>query len=131
MPSKIRSIFLCESVFQDTNGRWNMIGTYTGNVVVSSFPIDMRNFIFMQVEPDSLGPISLEFLLDGEIFAKAEATLKIRPDATENLDKFPLVTTMIGPFDFTVEEACDFSIRFVAEDGRKRTVLKKKILIKS
>ena len=108
-----------------------MIGTYTGDVVVSSFPIDMRNYIFMQVEPDSLGPIALEFLLGREIFAKAEAILKIRPDATDSLDKFPLVTTMIGPFDFTVEEPCDFSIKFVAEDGKKRTVLKKKILAKS
>ena len=120
---RITQVYLCDNAFQDTRNKWNLIGIFTGDVVVEKFPARLRAALYVEIElQESIGVV-LELFLGRKLVATINATV-------ESLDgvESGLGVLAIPGMEFGVDKTSEFRVVGRIDQLPKRTVFKRKIL---
>jgi hypothetical protein len=63
LPFSIEAAVLCDEVRQEVNGKYILIGTYNGIVVVADFPAQLQVSWWIQIFPKETGKFDLDIQL--------------------------------------------------------------------
>lgn len=122
---KFEYAIVCDDVRREENGKMIIIGVYANDIVVASYPSNLKLSIVLAVHSDAAvqTPIRTRFLLDSNVVMEGGATISLSVAGTG-------LFTMIGiPVNVTKDTILDVQAR--ADKGRFKSVLKIPIRKKS
>lgn len=120
---KVRYAALCETVLQDIQQRWSLIGIYTGEVIVPHFPAKVRCAIYIEFSEPVSGPLNLEIILGGRRLANIAAEISHKPED----DAGATAVLGIPGLELGLDRPAELKVSWI--DGKsKKTVLKKAIV---
>ncbi|MCC0013847.1 MAG: hypothetical protein H6881_08220 [Rhodobiaceae bacterium] len=124
MSTKVESIILCEDVRKEITNKEILIGVYSGNIVVKSYPTMLRLNLWVELLPDSIGERSLHLKVDTpsgnppiEIDFKMDVNDQITPGAVT-----------IPKLAMNIERDGEIVISFKENDGEWAVVKRKKVM---
>jgi len=121
---KIRHVALSETILQDKLGRWSLIGIYSDDILVDTFPAHVTCALYVEVEGVEDGEIELEFKLGKKTVAKGFGLLECSGSETPSSG----VISALG-IDLRLKESAEFSV-ILYQEGKRKTLLKKKIRLR-
>jgi hypothetical protein len=48
-----RAVIVCEDIRQEVNGKWSLMGVFSGDIVVQDFPAEIQLAFYIEYLPDS------------------------------------------------------------------------------
>lgn len=123
MSLSVKTIHLCETAFQDKQNRWNLIGIYTGNIIVRSFPAELNKAIYFEFEASDGQDFHLEFFVGRQPMARAQVKL-VR---TNDQNSAALAPFVIPVLKIGLEKPAVFKIVLNVDGKKPRTIFRRKI----
>lgn len=116
----IKYAVICDDIRREDNGKQILIGVYSEDIIVSSFPAQLNLAMWLQCKAENSGEVNFDFraLRDGndEIF-KGSAKIQVpTADKLLSIAVTPLIVQIISPGTLT------FQVR--QHQGRWQTVKK-------
>ena len=119
---RITKLYLCDNAFQDRQNKWNIIGIFTGDVLVEKFPARIRVTLYVEIEMYD----SLSVNLDLYVGNKKLATVTAAVDSLNESEKGIGVLAVPG-LGLNVDKPTEFRVVAAIGDHPKRTVYRKGI----
>ncbi len=119
--SAFSTVLLCEYVLQDITNKHSAIGIFTGDVVVNSFPANLRFsllFIMASRLEGSL-QVAIEIFFDEKKVASGSAMGNARPNN-------PSIFSLSG-IAMKIDNPCEIKIYATANDAERELVIHKKV----
>jgi hypothetical protein len=121
---KLRYAALCETVLQDIQQRWSLIGIYTGDVIVSQFPTKIRCALYIEFSAPASGPLNLEILLGGRLLANIAAEIGPKPEDGAGA----AAVLGIPGIELGLDRPAELKVSWI-DGSSKKMVLKKAIVL--
>lgn len=116
-----REVILCDDVRREDNGKFLMIGVYTGGIVVHQLPYQMPLALLLSYEPVGLGKITGELQIqapDSSIIAG----VKLDIDLVEPNKKYQSESFLFSGIPLKVANTGDYSIKFRCNEEKWETI---------
>lgn len=121
MSLNFSSAVLCDYVRKEENGKYILIGVYTGNILLSEFHKEIALSAFLQgslTEPKKDNQVSFRYQLDKKEVALLGGTISNPKDNSE-------VTFNIPPVVVRPEGPCALKLSYKVKGGRWKQLLQK------
>lgn len=105
---EILNTIVCEDVRQEISGKWSILGTFSGDIIVPVLPTNIKLALYMEsnVTKPYKGPMNLRMRLDNDVILEAPG----RMDSKVGITVMPIPQFVIGvdhPGRLTVEVGTD------------------------
>jgi Family of unknown function (DUF6941) len=117
---QIQNILLCEDVREEINHKRIIIGVYSGDILVKSFPARLAVTAYIEHRPQSLGKQKLEFVVS--VGEKEQGRIELLADTTDALAVSVVPFPKIG---LTIEEPAEIRIDISMDGGKRERLLTK------
>ena len=119
-----KTVLLCDHVVLDVQNKHSVIGIYSGDLVVSDLPANLRLSLFMIFVPEREGDnaIELEFFLNESAAAKAVTKVKVKKAGVPT----PIV---LSYFEVNIAENTQLRLSAKVNDMEIGTILEKEIYV--
>ncbi|WP_282608966.1 hypothetical protein [Pelagibius sp. Alg239-R121] len=120
---RFRNVLLCDDIRQEISNKLILIGVYTGHIVLSEFPANIRLAVYAEFKPRELTveDVQLRYKLDGKLLA----TISGRVEA-HDLDSW--ATAAIPALPLQLESMGELSIEAQFGDGSVEVIGRKQII---
>lgn len=120
--ARIRSIYICENAFQDKGNKWNIIGMFTGDIIVKKFPVQFPFALYVEAEVNQATDIIVDFYLG----SKRVAGVKASADLLKGKEKGVAVVA-VPRIEISVNAESELRVTASIGGGASRTLVKKRI----
>jgi hypothetical protein len=121
LPVEINAVVMCDDIRREATGKDILIGVYSGDVVVPSFPVQVSSAFWLDIKPKELGPAELELRVS--LTGKEPVVLKAGI-AVHQIGNFSL---SLPTLQIVAESESEIILEI--KDGDRWEVLKRKAII--
>jgi hypothetical protein len=98
----------CDDIRQETNGKFILIGAYSGNIGLPFFPIQIAIGFWMLAKPSQKGDYQVQFRIKGpgdeEVLASGQMTVHVQEQENTAL--------VIPPIPLSIKSAGDIKLQY-------------------
>jgi hypothetical protein len=124
MQIKVESVIVCEDIRKEINNKEILIGVYSGNIVVASYPAMLKLAFWVELVPDSMDVHHLSLKIEspsGNPPIEVEFDLSVKEANTA-------ATIAFGNLPIAIERDGELKVSFKEGDGDWSVIKQKKVL---
>ena|ERR1700733_4642203 len=121
----IRNVIVCDDIRREDNGKLILIGVYSDQILIDSFPAVLTFTIYCEIMPDSLEPIILNARVYFGKKSKTNVPLQMRLDII--LNKLGVIPVVLPKTSFSATQEGTYHVDISFEGSKWVTLVEKSI----
>lgn len=125
---KVKAAIFCDEVRMEANGKLLLIGTYSGQMLVPSFPAQNKLQCILLIDEAELGELELNARVSGgggAIFGDLELSIEFEETPTPGIPTW----VPLPPFAFALSEPDEIELSIALNGGEREVIAKLPVAI--